>query len=245
MEHHELWLDDVSNNDIGVELQGALVISAPEPRVQTISVPGRNGDLHIYDGSYKNRTGTVGAYVYRPEYVKSAFGSIQKWLLGSQGYRRLTTNDDADHYMMARVVNGAEVAARMQKIAPFTLAFDLMPQRFLTSGEQAIEVTGNITLRNPTEYTSKPIYVIKGSGNVQISVNGSTLNFEGLATPNYYSDIVYYDTETKSAYVPQGSALTVLPPTVSGELHLVGGENAISLTGDIEYVQIIPRWWEL
>ena len=88
MVNHKIWLYHVANDEVGIRLQGALEIAAPEPNMTAVTVPGRNGDLHYYDGSYKNRPAGVGAYVYRPEDVKDAFGEIHEWLFGAVGYRR-------------------------------------------------------------------------------------------------------------------------------------------------------------
>ena len=43
----------------GICLQKPITFTGAEPDVETIHVPGRNGDLSIYTGAYKNRKGTV------------------------------------------------------------------------------------------------------------------------------------------------------------------------------------------
>lgn len=242
---YKIWLDDVSNADVGVVLQGSLRVSAPEPDVETVSVPGRNGDLHIYKGSYKNRLGTFDAYVYRKDGVKHYLSTTQNWLLGGQGYRRISDSEDIDHYWLGRVVNGAEVAARMNRIAPFLVKLDLKPQHFLVSGEETIELTASGTVYNPTNFASQPLYIVKGSGDVTITVNGQSMKFTSLGT-YIYSDTIYFDTDSGAAYTPDATDTTANSRTTAlANYDLVGGMNTITIEGDVTSLQIVPRWWEL
>ena len=219
------------------------MLSAPEPIVEKISVPGRSGELHIYSGAYKNRQGSCSAYVYHPDNVKAEFGKIQQWLLGAKGYRRLVTDDDPDHFLRAMVVNGAEVAARMNKIAPFVLKFDCAPFRYLSSGEEAIEIKDASEVKNPTLYDAAPIYEIVGDGNVVIGVNDDTLTVNDLGV-YIYSRTMYFDAETMNAYTPDTPNANDRVSTV-GDMKLRGGVNSITITGSVESVKIIPRWCEL
>ena len=242
MARKQLWLDNVANEDVGVVV-GEFTLSSPIPRVNTIKVPGRNGDLHIYDGSYENRTGSCTAYVYHPDNVKAEMAKVQQWLLGGIGYRRLVTDDDQEHFLLARVTNGAEVAARLNKIAPFPLKFDCMPQRYLTAGEKPIEIKNASVVKNPTAYASAPLYEITGDGTVTVGVNGDTLTVSDLGV-YIYPRTIYYDAETGNAYTPEDANANSRVATV-GEMKLRGGDNAITITGTVESVKIVPRWWEL
>ena len=237
MVNYNLCLDGVSNEDVGIRLQGSLAISAAVPKVQKISVPGRNGDLHYYDGSYENRPAQVGAYVYRPDFVKESFGEINQWLFGSFGYRVLETNDDPEHYMLAMVTNGATVEARIKKLAPFELVFDCNPRRFLNTGKGTILITKNISINNPTIFSAKPLYKINGTGNGTLTIGAHTASFTAL------DGYVYYDAETENAY--KGTVNKNNTVNAPGGLPFDGGQQVINISGDITSVEIIPRWWEL
>jgi phage-related protein len=139
---YDLWFDGQSGHDIGIRMQGGLALSCPVPRVQTFQIPGRNGDLHISDGTFENRVASADCYVYKKDQVERAFRAIYAWAFGSGEYRRLVSDEDPEHYLMARVANGADVAAKVKAMAPFSLQFDCMPQRFLTSGDAPIVLTG-------------------------------------------------------------------------------------------------------
>lgn len=237
MDKYEIWLDGVSNEDVGIRMQGAVEIEAAVPRMQTIEVPGRNGDLHIWDGSYENRKATVAAYVYRPDFVKSAFGVVSGWLFGSMGYRRLVTDDDRDHYMVARVTNSAEIAARIRKVIPFEIEFDCMPQRFLNIGEESFTVSANMVVENPTIFASKPLYRINGSGVGVLTIGSYTAEFKDI------DGYVYYDADTEIAY--KGSINKNATVNAPKCLPFEGGEQPVNFSGGITSVEILPRWWEL
>lgn len=234
---YEIWLDGVSNKEAGVVMQGAVEISPAVPRVESVGIPGRNGDLHFWDGSYENRTATVGAYVYKDDFVKSAFGRVNKWLMNSASYRKLVTDDDRDHYMMARVTNSAEVAARIRRLAPFEIEFDCKPQRFLTIGDESIIIDSNKTIENPTIFASKPLYKINGSGAGVLTIGAYTLNISEI------DGYLYYDAETQTAY--KGTVNKNNTIYAPNGLLFEGGEQPINFSGGITSVEIIPRWWEL
>lgn len=234
---YEIWIDNVSNKDVGVRLQGAVEISSAVPRVESVEIPGRNGELHFWDGSFENRTATVGAYAYRPKFVKSSFGAINQWLLGSVSYRKLVTDDDPDHYMMVRVTNSAEIATRIRRIAPFEIEFDCKPQRFLTIGEESVIISKNTTIENPTIFASKPLCKINGSGAGVLTIGAYTLNISEI------DGYLYYDAETQTAY--KGTVNKNNTIYAPNGLLFEGGEQPINFSGGITSVEIIPRWWEL
>ena len=237
MDNYKIWLDGISNEYAGIRLQGALKISAPEPNVTTVSVPGRNGDLHYYDGTYKNRTGTIDAYVYHEYAVKSEFGRVYHWLFDAYGYRKLVSDDDRAHYMLARVKNGAEIDAKIRKIAPFEIKFDCMPQRFLFAGDDPIDISVDTAIENPTIFTSEPLYKIYGSGQGTLTVGARTAEISGI------DEYIYYDAETEKAYKDAVNLNAYI--SCKDPLLFERGEQNVSFTGGITKIEIIPRWWEL
>lgn len=237
MVDYEIWIDGVSNKEAGVVMQGAVEISPAVPRVETVEIPGRNGDLHFWDGSYENRTATVGAYVYQTDFVKTAFSRVNQWLLSSVGYRKLATDDDAEHYMLARVTNSAEIATRIRRLAPFEIEFDCKPQRFLTIGDESVTINKNKTIENPTIFASKPLYKINGSGAGVLTIGSHSLSISSI------DGYLYYDAETQTAY--KGSVNKNSTINAPDGLPFEGGAQAVNFTGGITSVEIIPRWWEL
>ena len=260
MDKHTVWIDGVSTDEIGIVLQDVPKLSAPVPRIEAVKIAGRNGDLHFWDGSYNNRTLRMLCYVYRDEFVKDAFGIIQKWAFPKNGVVQIDMDDDPTHYMVGVLENGAEVAARIDKLAPFELRFSVSPQRFLKSGQIPISFNlatsgGGATQRtfelfSPTSYDAKPILrfsvkngkegdgylVSNGSQGVFLRMrNGTSTNFEIDTQNNSISSDVENDVVLD--YIAEDSNV----------FSLFGGQNNVSLTGpdNVEKFEIVPRWWEL
>lgn len=51
---HDVYFNGKSLADFGVHVNGTDVFNGPEKDVENVEVPGRNGDLHIFNGRYKN-----------------------------------------------------------------------------------------------------------------------------------------------------------------------------------------------
>jgi phage-related protein len=242
-EKHKIWLDGVSNADIGLTLQEPFRLYAPVPNVTTVTIPGRNGDLHYYDGSYQNRRGEVSAYLLQEEEVVKSFVPLHNWMFGKNGYRRLEIDHDPDHFLMARVKNGADIIPRINKLSSFILSFDCKPQRYLKIGEEAIAFEKNEgveiekVIENPTLYPAKPLYKITGTGSGYFAIG------ENAAILNSMDGVLYYDAETETAY--RGSENLNHKISVSQDLICGIGSQTVTIGGSITRLEIIPRWWEL
>ena len=250
MVKYDITLDGVSAEDAGIMFLSSLNLSEPVPRVTVYSVPGRNGDVHIYDGSFKNRTATIDGCLYREDFVKSKFAAVNAWLFGTLGYRKLKTDDDPTHYLMARITNGPEIAAKARKVAPFRIKFDCKPQRYLTSGDLPISVTSyGIYFNSPSAFPSKPLLEINFNSKTakgSLLFNGAEVSLDLLKVANYSK--VFYDSETEVTYVVQDDNIIHSYDGVifNGENATIQpGANEVRFSGDITSLEIFPRWWDL
>lgn len=258
MDKYDIILDGVSGAEMGLLFPSPLELSAPEPRVITKSVPGRSGDVHIFDGSYKNRTAYLRGCLYQG-FVNSAFDVFNEWLFAKPGYLRLETPAEEGKFLMARVANGSTVLSRANKIAPVEIKFDCKPQRFLKTGEISQTVSksdlGAALFHNVTKYSSKPLmkinYTVKtGKGYIHID-NGdgyetvNTVSVSTLKLANYGTS-VFYDSEIDVVYNDYNGG-TSYDGVISYDRDVIlsPGDNRIVLDGDIDSVEITPRWWVL
>ena len=147
MDDKKFWLDGACSLDAGIRLQNELAFGQATPRVTVTSIPGRSGDLHMWDGSYSNVTGTAKCFALNANEVAELLPGIAEFLCGgTMGYRRLETEEEPDIYRMARVENLPETEIRVRRLAPFNISFDCMPQKFFKSGEWPITVA-SVALR--------------------------------------------------------------------------------------------------
>lgn len=232
----KFWLDGVCSKDMGIELQAPVRFSGASPKVSTVTVPGKNGDLHIYENAFENCTGDADCFSLRRD-VYLTLSVITRWLFASYGYRRLEVSEEKDTYRMARVVNGPEAEIRMQLLAPFSLEFDCKPQRFLKSGEFPIKIQSGQSLYNAWQ-SALPLIQITGTGDGQLVVGKSAVNITGM------TGSITLDSEVQNAY--DGTTNKNNSISISGGFPMLQhGESLISYSGGITAVNITPRWWML
>ena len=223
----------------GIFLQKPITFSGAEAVTENINVPGKNGDLIIETGAYKNRTGTAECFALRcdhQENVEAMVTAATAMLLRRKGYNRLESTDDPQHYWMAKVNNGPQIENRMRTLNPFTIEFSCKPQRFLKSGEQPVTVNSGTVLHNSTAFEALPLIRITGSGAGRLQVGEYVVEVKSL------SSAITLDCELQDAY----NGTVNLNNTISAPEFpvLVGGDNEISFTGNWN-VEITPRWWTL
>lgn len=237
-ERDYFWLDRVRCDTYGIRLQGPVTFDGAVPKTETVTVPGRNGDIHYFDGSYENVGGEASCFLLEKADVDAALSAVSRWTLMEPGYHRLETSDEPEFYRMAIVDKGPETEIRMRLLAPFTLSFDCMPQKFLKTGEHTISISkSGAKLRNEW-FPANPLITITGTGAGQLVINGRTIDF--LSS---FSGELTYDADTENAYYQsQNRNSQIKAPE---KVVLPHGECTIAWSGGVQSVKITPRWWTL
>lgn len=236
MEREYFWLDGVRCDTVGIHLQGPVTFSAPRPKMESVPVPGRNGELHYYDGAYSNVTGTARCFALEKQYVDRALSSVEKYTLLNPGYHRLETTEEPDYFRMAAVTSGAETEIRMRHLAPFNLEFNCMPQKFFRSGEIEINIQNGDEIYN-NGFPASPLITVTGSGDGTLFLADRKITFR----TNFIGPVIY-DAETENAYYDKDNKNDEIQ---AQKIIIPNGNCKISWTGGIESVTIIPRWWTL
>lgn len=231
MVRDDFWLDTDNALQHGIHLQKEIEFDPVEPNVESVSVPGRSGDLHYFDGSYKNVRGIATCYCLDYDVAK-VVTAVNAWALKSVGYRRLETLTEPHFYRMARLRGGAKFEPRGNRINPFTLEFDCMPQKFYKFGEEPIDLQGPTSIYSPSPFPALPLIVVHGTGSGSLTIGGSTMTLDNV-------NELTLDCEAQRAY----SGSTNRNSTVHGEYFKLLEENAVSWSGGITSVIITPRWW--
>lgn len=235
MRKEDFWLDGLGASQYGIGLQKEIEFTAPEPDVQTISVPGRSGDIIYVNGGFKNVKGTATCYALDPANVSRIIAAQNAWLLRSADYRRMETLSEPDVYRMARLIRGANLEPRLNRANPFALEFDCKPQKYFKSGEWPVVLTTTGYLHNPTAFEALPEITVTGSGSGTLTINGKTVSISNV-------NGVVLDSERRRAT----RAGTNANSTITGDWPVLGeGLNTISFGGGVVSLSIIPRWWTL
>ena len=226
-----------SSKDFGVYISGLNTFGAPERDVETISISGRNGDLTLDNGRYKNIDISYPAFIF--DRFDNNIEGLRNFLLSQKGYQRLEDTYHPDEYRMARYKGGFSAKVIDELYAgEFDLTFNCYPQRYLKSGEQVITITTDNSIYNEYMQVAKPLIRAYGTGTFTIG----DISVQ-ITTADDYTDI---DCELQEAYkddlTTNCNANIVL---LNGDFpSLTSGDNEITLDG-ITQLEIEPRWWIL
>lgn len=226
-----------SLKDFGVYISGSGVFDAPERDESSVEVPGRNGELTLDNGRYKNISIEYPAFIIRN--FKRNVSGLRNFLLANRGFARLEDTYHPEEFRIAKW-DGKFTADPIDELyaANFKLKFDCYPQRFLKIGEMPIELTAAATIFNEYAQEAKPLIRAYGTGSFTIAGVTITIN-----SANDYTDI---DCDLEEAY--KDSLATNCNGNItltSGQFPVLSpGDNAISMSGITKLI-ISPRWWIL
>lgn len=176
---------DISSKAYGVYITQEAAYNAPEKDVETFEIAGRNGAFILDNGRFRNisvsyRCGIAESTEATFESAVRAFRNALSAVAGK--YVRLTDEYNPNEYREAAFFGGIDVDMADRRAGEFTVTFDAKPQRFLTSGETAVEVTSGGTITNPTLFKSRPLLQVWGYGD--ISINGETISIDDTVIGN-------------------------------------------------------------
>lgn len=184
---NSLIFGGVDSADYGIYITGEAIYNAPVRAVELVSVAGRNGSVAIDQGRWENIEVTYKAGTFGDDQTdfSQAISDFRNAVVSQIGYQRLTDTYHPDEYRMAIYTEGLEVASVRRDngtAGEFTIKFNCKPQRWLTSGEEAVAVSSGDTLTNPTYYDSNPLLAVQGSGAVEFNGYRITLANQRLGT---------------------------------------------------------------
>jgi len=231
-----LVYDGKRSCDFGLHISGSGVFNAPERDVEIIEIPGRNGNLVLDNGRYRNITVSYPAYISRefPRYAAAA----REWLCSRSGYFRLEDTYNPEYFRLARFAGPIDFETRFLNWGAETnLYFDCKPQRFLKSGEQAISFSSNTTIWNPTNQDALPIINVYGSGECWLIVGTGQIVISDV------NEYVTLDCDLQDAYKGDASQNENVSLNEFPVLH--PGASTIYPGRGVTKIEVIPRWWTI
>ena len=240
-------------SDFGVYISGAGTFGAPERDRKSVVIPGRDGELTIDNGRYKNIKVSYPAFIAK-DYSQNV-AALRNYLLSFTGYARLEDTYHPDEFRMARYTGAFDGGStKGMNAGSFKIDFDCMPQRWLKSGEQVLtgfyarESTGSVVhIQNPGFMIAKPLIkvTLTDASTAQITINDVEIDVSNAEGP------MYVDCEIQEAYsVLDQSSMNEYLTLADGVFpSLKPGDNIVGLycpayEGRID-VEITPRWWNL
>lgn len=233
-----VMFNGTSSQDLHALVQTAPEYEFPEKDYSVTHVEGRNGDIVIDTGSWKNvpRTYNLAIDTRKISYAEVASKLVQ-WLHSASGYARLEDSYEPDFYRMAIYKDSGSISNIYSKAGQIEISFDCKPQRYLKSGEVSDLFMSNTEYRNPTDFPSKPKIVVHGSGSGTVKIGAYEITIFNIL------DGMTVDCEIQDTYKNDINCNSRV--SISEYPKIIAGNNTISMSGGVTSIEITPRWWML
>ena len=228
-----------SSDDVHVVVERYPSVELAGRKLDTQSVPGRNGDLLFPQNAYQNYVQAYEIYISAERIrLPRAMREVANWLCGPAGYQKLEDSYDVETYRRAYFSGPLDVESILHRFGRATIEFNCQPQRFLRVGDLAVQAAQGQVLLNPTAFAALPLITVTGTGAGTLTVGDVTVTINSMPR-----GVVVLDSGTQNAYYGTFN----LNSTISAPEFptLPAGESAVRWTGGITSVEIIPRWWTL
>lgn len=229
--------DRVPSTDFELFINGNRTFDAPAADIETITVPGKSGDLLRFNNRYENATVSYEAWIM--DDMNTNLRALRSFLLSRTSYCRLEDTYHPDEYRMACYSGGLSAnVTHENSLGSFTLNFTCKPQRFLKSGETKIVGTDTVSVYNPSYFPAKPLIRIYGNGTL-------TIGNAQITVKNNADDYVDIDCELMDAYTGIRNRNADIETNVTGYITMAPGAGTVSKTSGISKFEITPRWYYL
>ena len=251
---HILTFNGKDLREFGVHVSGEKTFTAPERDVEFISIPGRSGDLIQDNGCFLNQTVSYACGITID--FDQNFSALKAWLQQDAEYHRLTDSYHPDEYRQAAFLAAIEPEMEQYNASGrFSLEFVCKPQRFLLSGEATTRYRpasgASFQITNPTRFPSTPKITIGNGENATITINGIRITISPYKNVTHLNSITV-DCEAQDCYnettPPTNMNRYITLTDTNGDIayeypRLLPGNNTISVSGTVSYIDITPRWW--
>ena len=280
-DENRITYNGVDLRTLGLYASGDKAFKSPKKDYEKISIPGRSGDLIYWNGRYENVDVSY-SVIYLPtplysstdtrspeEKYRENMRAIRGTLLSPNGYVRIEDCYNPDEYRLGVFTGPLDVDTGLLQAGKGTLTFNCRPERYLKSGDEAIEVQlGETaqTVTNPTFFPSKPILKFSHiSPNQGVTIRGTrypSYMYTITTTEEEGIDNLVIDCENERFYrIEDGAELSLYNEVIVKAFYrpreyggamleddsfitLAAGGNTITSSGSYT-LTITPRWYVL
>lgn len=231
--------DGEKSTDYGVAILGEGVFNAPERDVEMITIPGRSGQFVLDNGRFENIEVTYPANLIADSEADfaEALSDFRNMLCSKRGYVRLQDDYHPDEYRMAVYKSGLEVDEKVLRAGEFEITFDCKPQRWLMSGEAALDIASGSTLMNPTLFESSPLLEVEGYGTIglngyEIEISSAEAQTIPIAESEQYSYVNSVSFNFDETAFNTGDTIQINGGALTGLAGINGNQVYISSASD-------------
>lgn len=229
--NYVIWNNKDSRNMKGLLICELPPITKPQMRVKETVIDGVDGSV-IEELGYESYDKTILVGLK----IGADVDAISEYFTGNG---EIIFSNEADKYYKARIIKGIDYA-RLSRYRTAKVTFRVQPFKY-DADEIEVYNYGNgqeVTANNIGNHTAKPLITIKGTGTIDLRLNGNTIC--RYVFPDG-EDTVYLDSEKQDAYL--GNVLK--NRNMTGDFPVFGkGTNVITWSGTIEKLSVrhYSRW---
>ena len=226
--------------EFGLHIEKKDVFSAPEYDAEFISIPGRSGDIINPNRRFANIKVTYTVFLARKNIAALAavLRDIKGWLYSEPDrYHEITDSYDAGYFRYGVISGNLDIEEQLNKIGCFTVTFNCKPFKYSFAGQQTVSADASeLTITNPTAFESRPYIKLYGSGTVVIMIQPQG---RGMMISNL-DEYIEIDSELMNCF----KDTTLKNDTVTGDGFpmLKPGTTTIACAGNVQRIEVIPRW---
>jgi predicted phage tail component-like protein len=225
----------VSSTTHGLRVTSDYVINSTGNDVETVAVPGRDGDLLISRNRLKSVTIELPCTVLSNRNLTDAGSEISNWL-NVDGYKDLTLSWDPDFIYRSAFIETFEIASLMRQFGKVKLNFLTYPVKFYKQGRTTQTLSNGATVNGLGNVKANPVITLVGSGDCTLTINGRKTKLRAV------QNTITLDMQARQVFSGNLPAWDKVVRAPQYQMpYLDAGRNLISWDGDFT-VKMAPYW---
>lgn len=229
MQQGVLYFNNNSNLDMNLYITDYPTIELNNEVYDTQDIEGHNGSVYIDLDYYKDRTLEF-SFDLRCTNITEKLYEVKEWLLNVNDNRLVFNNDKC--YMVKKVLLNSFKQVNIH-LAELEVSFIVEPFLYSLEETSYTFTTKNFSIYNNGTQEADTIIKIYGTGNIQISNNGETMQIDNV------SNYVLLDSKNMECINSNGASKDW--DTIGNYIKLDSGENNFELTGNVTKTEITYR----
>lgn len=224
-------LDDVDTREFDVYQRERVIVPTPIQDTEHIEIKGRHSSLTKKLG-FKDVELPIDFYFYENTSFKKAYRIAKMQFFNA---KTLKFSDDDSVFYKIKSITIEDALNDVLEIGEFTVNFRLDPFQYEVADSNRT-ITDRTVIENEG-YESEPIITAHVEGTGRIYINDQEIVIQDI------NGSIIIDSELMNAYRNNNGIITNLNDHMVGDFPiLVHGDNVIELDGDIESLEVNPRW---